>query len=137
MKIPISLLLCAACIQVTAQDVKSGTIIVVSKSKAKVVIAADSRVMPGQGPPIDDYCKNTILNPKLAFAAACAIEDSSGVLPQELWFKASQVAKEVDQNFKSDTVFPNRPTVWQKAEDWGQVLSDRLRRGILLNTPHV
>jgi len=136
MKISKLFLFFVVCMAANAQDVKSGTIIVVSKSKAKVIIAADSRVTTAQGLPIDDYCKITRLNSKLAFAAAGSIEDHSGFLPQDLWFKASEVAREVDQTFKPDIGLPNQSTVWQKAKNWGLVLSDRLRRGILLNSNH-
>lgn len=125
----LSLLLFAATLPAVGQ-VKSGTIIVVAESQAKVVVAADSRVTRASGPPEDGYCKITMLNPKLVFAAAGVIQDTSPDLAPGLRFLAADVAKEVNRDFKPDDAFPDHSTVWQKAQRWGDIMSFRLRQGI-------
>ena len=88
----------------TFAQVESGTIIVVSESQAKVVIAADSRRIGEDWTVHDDATKITILSPTLVFAACGVIADNSLRLAPGDRFVAAQVAQDVLRKFKPDPI---------------------------------
>ncbi len=113
-----------------------GTIIVLSISREKVVVAADSRatlVNPQTGAIVgynDTACKLIEVRPQLLFAVTGMATTGSRV-PVDVQYNAMNVAREISQNFRFDTdwIEPNR-MVEAMAEEWGWYVDFRIRRGI-------
>ena len=116
----------------TFAQVESGTIIVVSESQAKVVIAADSRRIGEDWTVHDDATKITILSPTLVFAACGVIADNSLRLAPGDRFVAAQVAQDVLRKFKPDPIESKvlETRTAQIALSWSFEMSARMRRGI-------
>ena len=131
LRIPLALFVVVTFCSPSICQTEAGTIIVVAQSHAKIVVAADSRASHETGPPTDGFCKITVLNSKLVFAAAGIIQDESPMLAPEIRFLARDVAREVDHDFKPDSP-PGLElgTVGLKALQWGNIMSGRMRQGV-------
>ena len=111
-----------------------GTIVVVSVSKEKVIVAADSRATRVRGGRIvgfaDSACKLLELNPKLLFAVT-GMAATSTTLPADVYFDAAELAKQAAGNFRYDTRWMEKNrTVVEIAARWGWDVDFRIRRGV-------
>jgi hypothetical protein len=113
-------------------QVESGTIIVVAESRAKVVIAADSRSIDGDWKPHDDAEKIIVLSPTLVFAACGVVMDNSRTLAPNARFVASEVARKIARDFKTDPIGDQTvgTRTAQIALAWTLEMSARMRQGI-------
>lgn len=120
-------------------QMKTGTIVVVSSSKHKVVMAADSRVNFGDGRYEDSYCKIAALNDKLIFAATGIVGDNSYLLPEDLRFGATEEARKAARTFDvipDFPVFSDQPRVHRIATDWGQAMARRFNAASDIRLKH-
>jgi hypothetical protein len=113
-----------------------GTIIVLSISTEKVVVAADSRatlVSPQTGDIVgydDTACKVIEINPKLLFAVT-GMAATGRAVPADIQYDAVDVARQISRNFRFNPKWmqPNR-TIEEIAQVWGWEVDFRIRRGV-------
>jgi hypothetical protein len=109
-------------------QVRSGSIVVMSRSRQRVIIAADSRVNFGGGKYEDTSCKITALSDKLIFAATGIVGDSSYLLPGGLRFDARGEANRVFiQYSQAPANFLDLGTVGTIASNWGAAMAEHFR----------
>jgi hypothetical protein len=111
-----------------------GTIVVLSVSKEKVIVAADSRATLVRGGQIvgfaDTACKLLELNPKLLFAVT-GMAATRTMLPADVQFDAAELAKQAARNFCFDARWMEKDrTVVEIAAKWGWDVDFRIRRGV-------
>jgi len=117
-------------------DKEFGTIIVLSISNDKAIVAADSRatlVSPKTGQIVgydDTACKLIEIQPKLLFAVTGMAGTGRGV-PIDIQYDAVDVARHTSRNFRLNSKWmeANR-TIEQLAQDWGWHVDFRIRRGV-------
>ena len=115
-------------------QLRSGTIVVISYSKQKVIVAADSRANFGDGRYEDSYCKITALSDKLVFAATGIVGDSSYLLPEDLRFGAIEEARKAVVGITlrpnpQDTSSVHTDAFFDAVgERWGSAMAERFRR---------
>jgi hypothetical protein len=115
-------------------DFQIGTVIVLSASQEKLVLAADSRGTHLRGGRFagydDNACKILELNPKLLFAIA-GMASTSPALPADIYFDAGNVARETATRFRFDaTRMETNKTVKEIAEQWAVEMTLRIKRGV-------
>ena len=116
------------CTNLWAQAV-SGTVIVVERSKQKVIIAADSRANFGNGRYQDSACKITALSDRLIFAAAGIVSDSSLFIPRYLRFGAREQARRAFSAYSPTAKGEMRlDVVGQTASRWARLMGLRFAR---------
>jgi hypothetical protein len=124
-------LLLIACLLLPAgarAQVRSGTIVVMSRSRQRVIIAADSRVNFGEGRYEDTSCKITGLSDKLIFAATGIVGDSSYLLPGGLRFDARGEAQRVFLQYsQAPQNFLDLGAVGTIASNWGAAMAEHFR----------
>ena len=124
-------ILAATCLLLSARawpQVRSGSIVVLGRSRQRVVIAADSRVNFGDGKFDDSSCKITALSDKLVFAATGIVGDSSYLLPEGLRFEATEEAKKIFLQYSQapENIF-DLGTVGTLASNWGEAMAGHFR----------
>lgn len=129
-----SLLVCLSCLSTGEAwpELASGTIVVVTYSKQKAILAADSRVNFGDGKYDDSYCKVTALSDRILFTATGIVGDSSYLLPEDLRFSALEEAKRVFADVSKSPSSALRPPyegiVGELATDWGLAMTARFNQ---------
>ena len=109
-------------------QVRSGSIVVLGRSRQRVVLAADSRVNLGGEKYEDSACKITVLSGKLIFAATGIVGDSSYLLPQGLRFDATEEARRVFLRYsQAPENFFDLGTVGTLASNWGTAMAKHFR----------
>ena len=110
-------------------QVRSGSVVAMSRSRQNVIIAADSRVNLGEGKHDDSYCKITALSDNLIFAATGIVGDSSYLLPQDLRFGATDEARKAFLSYsQAPEDFLDLGKVGTIASKWGAAMSDHFRK---------
>jgi hypothetical protein len=110
-------------------QIHSGSIVVMGRSRQKVVIAADSRVNLGDGKYEDSYCKITALSDNLIFAATGIVGDSSYLLPEDLRFGATGEARKAFLSYSQKPEdFLDLGRVGTIASKWGAAMADHFRK---------
>jgi hypothetical protein len=110
-------------------QIRSGSIVVMSRSRQKVIIAADSRVNLGNGKYEDSYCKITALSDNLIFAATGIVGDSSYLLPENLRFGATEEARKAFVSYsQAPEDFLDLGKVGTIASKWGAAMSEHFRK---------
>lgn len=127
-------------------DLTTGTIVVVSASQHKIVLAADSRSLHYHSTGAysdfsDESCKIAVLGPRLAFAVTGISGNYSPSLPEAVRVNAFDVAEQLSLpppfHFgiqppppppHETTYFQN--SVQQLAKNWGITMSQRFLKGI-------
>jgi hypothetical protein len=121
----IAVLLLAA---LAGAQVRSGSIVVLGRSRQRIVIAADSRVNFGDGKYKDSSCKIAALNDQFIFAATGIVGDSSYLLPENLRFDATEEARRV---FRQYSQTPENSfglgKVGTVASNWGTAMAKHFR----------
>ncbi len=96
-----------------------------SRSRQKVIIAADSRVNLGDGKYEDSYCKIAALSGNFIFAATGIVGDSSYLLPEGLRFEATQEARKVFLSYsQAPEDFLDLGRVGTIASRWGAAMAE-------------
>jgi hypothetical protein len=109
-------------------QVRSGSIVVMGRSRQRVVIAADSRINSGEGKYDDSSCKITALSDNLIFAATGIVGDSSYLLPPDLRFEAKDEARKIFLRYsQTPKNFLDLGTVGTLASDWGAAMAAHFR----------
>jgi hypothetical protein len=123
--------LVVACLVLTAQawsQARSGSIVVLGRSRQRVVIAADSRVNLGNGKYEDTSCKIVALSDKFIFAATGIVGDSSYLLPEDLRFDATEEARRVFLEYsRMPENFLDLGMVGTLASNWGTAMARNFR----------
>ena len=109
-------------------QLRSGTIVVISYSKQKVILAADSRANLGDDRYEDSYCKVTALSNKLIFAATGIVGDNSYLLPEDLRFGAIEEARKAAASTITNPDPFGYGTVGAVATRWGQAMTVRFTK---------
>jgi hypothetical protein len=123
--------LVVSCILLSTQawaQVRSGSIVVIGRSRQRIVLAADSRTNLGGGKFEDSACKITALGGSLIFAATGIVGDSSYLLPEALRFDATQEARKVFllHSLTAENLL-DLGTVGTIASNWGAIMSAHFR----------
>jgi Proteasome subunit len=109
-------------------QVRSGSIVVLGRSRQRVVIAADSRVNFGGGKYEDSSCKITALSDKIIFAATGMVGDSSYLLPESLRFDATEEARRIFLQYsQTPENFLDLGMVGTLASNWGAAMAEHFR----------
>lgn len=105
----------------------AGTTVIIGRSKAKVVIAADSRVTLDDRPYSDDHCKIAALRGKFIFGAAGAMTELAPFTDRIVW-DATQEARRVMDLFPAlYTVMPGNDLIDKIARRWAEGVKDRFQ----------
>ena len=115
----------------------SGTLLVVSASKQKVILAADSRLTIDDQKYVDTVCKIAVLNSRLVFSATGLAMDMDPALPEEARFNVFAIARNIasQYRFDSQSMSSRYESVNQIATMWGQQMSFRLQKGAPVRLP--
>jgi hypothetical protein len=125
------IILLIACLLLAASagsQIRSGSIVVLGRSRQRIVIAADSRVNFGEGKYKDSSCKITALSDQLIFAATGIVGDSSYLLPENLRFDATEEARKVFLQYsqRPENSF-DLGKVGTMASSWGTAMAKHFR----------
>ena len=127
----VTLMLLVLCLSLTVRtwsQVRSGSIVVLGRSRQRVVIAADSRVNLGNGKYEDSSCKITALSDNLVFSATGIVGDSSYLLPKSLRFDATEEARRVFLRYSQKPEnFLSLGMVGTLASNWGTAMAKSFR----------
>jgi hypothetical protein len=125
----VALVLLLSCLTARAfPQVRSGSIVVLGRSRQRVVIAADSRLNLGEGKYEDSSCKVTALSDDLIFAATGIVGDSSYLLPESLRFDATEEARRVFLQYSQKPEnFLSLGVVGTLASNWGTAMAKSIR----------
>jgi hypothetical protein len=123
-------------------DAEYGTVILLSLSQKKLMIAADSRATWTNRNGVvvrsdDDACKVIELNPSMLFAVdGMAVTDRN--LPASIYFDSRDLARAAATGFQYDAVRTNdNDMVFNVAARWGWDVDFRIRRGLEQGTLNI
>src|SRR5439155_17766205 len=103
-------------------QIANATLLVVSASKQKVILAADSRAVIDLDRYIDTFCKIDVLNSKLVFSAVGLVADMHQSLPEDARFNVFAIARKSASEYRYDPESISSPydSVKEIAKMWGR-----------------
>jgi Proteasome subunit len=107
------------------------TLLVVSASQQKIILAADSRVTINNDRQSDRFCKIHVLSSNLVFAAAGLVVDMHQSLPDDTRFNVYEVAQVTARNYRynPESFYSPYDSVKQIANTWGLEMFSRFQKG--------